>query len=349
MQDVHLDLLSGAIASGATRFVVGPLDVVKIRFQVQSTRPGQSIQYTSIPQAFRHIVKAEGFLALWKGNMSAIAMYLPWGSIQFATFHSARRFLWPDKTPANLSTLQNLTCGSLAGLMCTLATYPFDFLRTRMAVQQNTTIMSVPLRTFAREAMQDHGIRGIYVGLWPAIIGQLPYTAFSFTVYHGLKSKLDPTSSGSTTVSLTSGLVAGTASKLLTMPLDVIKKRYQTMNYDLVRPYPARTMLASAANSGTKSSTNVSRGFSSAAACSRSQAKVGVATGARVTPRDMRYTGVLNTAVTIARTEGTLALYRGSVLSILKAAPAAAVNFTAYEYVRRVLVAVCDDGTERDR
>lgn len=331
MRDVPLDLLSGAVASGVTRFVVGPLDVVKIRFQVQSTSGMQPVQYTSISQAFRQIVRSEGVLALWKGNLSAIGMYVPWGSIQFATFHGARRFFWPNTPTSELSTLQTLTCGSLAGLMCTLATYPLDFLRTRMAVQQNSTPLASPIRAVIKQATADRGVRGLYVGLAPAIVGQLPYTALSFTVYHGLKSKMESSGMQSTTVSLSCGLVAGIASKILTMPLDVIKKRFQTMNYEFRNT--TRTPLQHSSPSLKLESATISAATHTKAFASSIHS---AASSPHASPS---YSSIIDCARTIVRNEGVLALYRGCTLSIMKAAPAAAVNFVAYEHIRKLLAA----------
>lgn len=65
---VASDALAGALAGAVSRFIVGPLDVVKIRFQVQlepisyshtapTKRPSH---YTGFVNAFRTIVAEEG-------------------------------------------------------------------------------------------------------------------------------------------------------------------------------------------------------------------------------------------------------------------------------------------------
>ena len=65
--------LAGALSGAIARFVIGPLDVLKIRFQVQ-VEPIQRLsksKYTSIPQAFRLILKEEGIQVLfWYGVLS---------------------------------------------------------------------------------------------------------------------------------------------------------------------------------------------------------------------------------------------------------------------------------------
>lgn len=69
-QRAFLDATAGAMAGCVARFAVGPLDVLKIRFQVQlepfqrkgaTLLPGQlAPKYTSLAQAFRTIVREEG-------------------------------------------------------------------------------------------------------------------------------------------------------------------------------------------------------------------------------------------------------------------------------------------------
>ena len=54
---------AGAMAGAVARFVVGPLDVVKIRFQVQLepiAAGGLPSKYTSLHQAFTTILREEG-------------------------------------------------------------------------------------------------------------------------------------------------------------------------------------------------------------------------------------------------------------------------------------------------
>ena len=72
-QRAWVDAGAGAIAGCVARFAVGPLDVLKIRFQVQlephlrkgaAALPGQlPPKYTSMGQALRTIVREEGILA----------------------------------------------------------------------------------------------------------------------------------------------------------------------------------------------------------------------------------------------------------------------------------------------
>ena len=69
---VQLSATAGALAGAVARFVVSPLDVIKIRFQVQIEPIAQGgrhlSKYTSLKQAVTTIVKEEGIQVRRKGT-----------------------------------------------------------------------------------------------------------------------------------------------------------------------------------------------------------------------------------------------------------------------------------------
>jgi solute carrier family 25 thiamine pyrophosphate transporter 19 len=87
--------ISGAIAGVCSRLVIAPLDVVKIRFQLQSERVSLLVhnpqqKYQSIFQSIRLIIKEEGIRGLWKGNVAATYLYFTYGGVQFWCYHQIK-------------------------------------------------------------------------------------------------------------------------------------------------------------------------------------------------------------------------------------------------------------------
>ena len=141
------------------RFVISPLDVVKIRLQLQAhdARPkpragaraaaaaADGPTYRGIAGTMRQIVAHEGVGGLWKGNIPAELLYVCYGPVQFVTFKECALAL-QRVAPHTTADLRHLLAGSAAGAAATVATYPLDLLRTRFAAQglQRVCISSPP-------------------------------------------------------------------------------------------------------------------------------------------------------------------------------------------------------------
>lgn len=151
------DILAGAFAGCVARMLTAPFDVIKIRFQLQNNADKK---YTSVLQSLRSIVTEEGFFSLWKGNVSALYLWVSYSMIQFATydvlknlgetildpFEQRRGDTDAKKTPIQSSSSKSqwsafkrslvlFVAGAGAGMIATATTYPFDITRTQFALQ----------------------------------------------------------------------------------------------------------------------------------------------------------------------------------------------------------------------
>ncbi|KAB2062811.1 hypothetical protein ERO13_A10G163400v2 [Gossypium hirsutum] len=309
-----LDASAGAISGGISRTVTSPLDVIKIRFQVQLEPTSSwallrgdlsgSSKYTGMSQATKDILREEGLPGFWRGNVPALLMVMPYTAIQFAVLHKLKTFAsGSSKTVDHLSISPYLSyiSGGLAGCAATVGSYPFDLLRTILASQGEPKVYPT-MRSALFDIISTRGFRGLYAGLSPTLVEIVPYAGLQFGTYDTFKrwamtwnrSRSFNTSS-TTDHSLSSfqlficGLAAGTCAKLVCHPLDVVKKRFQIEGLQRHPKY-----------------------------------------GARVDHR--AYKNMFDALQRILQSEGWHGLYKGIVPSTIKAAPAGAVTFVAYEF-----------------
>lgn len=295
----------GAVSGFLTRIAVQPLDVLKIRFQLQSEPIRQkfvagkpiSAKYSGIIQALCLIVKEEGFSALWKGHVPAQGLSLIYGSAQFATFEFLQRMVSRNSSKRNekpsMNTAMPFISGGIAGTTATFICHPLDVVRTRFVAQGEPKIYTGIIQG-VRCMLKEGGISTFYKGFTPTLIAIFPNASFHFGFYHVLRQALQRYINEKDVLwvpsrsiqSLACGAISGMASKILLLPFDVIKKRLQIQGFEQARQ-------------------------------SFGQVKV--------------YTGMSNCFWTIISDEGISGLYKGAAASVLKSSIVVALTFASYE------------------
>ena len=288
-------LVSGAASGMICRTIAQPLDVIKIRFQLQIEPISKSAihasKYTGISHTIRVMLREEGIRSFWKGLMASQLISICYTPIQFTAFYFFTEQSVTKLGFRSTSPLTHLSCGSLAGMVAIVAAHPFDTLRTRMVGQGEPKLYRNQIHA-CKLILRHEGISGLYRGLLPnvALVGpQAGATFFSYEVCKQFWGKLmpDPALKEGLLCNLSSGAVSGIFSKSLIYPLDSIKKRLQVQGFE-----EARNKFGS-----TRS-----------------------------------YRGVIDCTVKICREEGFFGLYKGFLPSIYKAAAVTALNFAIFEY-----------------
>ncbi|KAL8168143.1 hypothetical protein V2J09_009642 [Rumex salicifolius] len=316
-----VDASAGAISGAISRTVTSPLDVIKIRFQVQlepttswallNKNLHGSSKYTSMIQAAKDIFREEGLRGFWRGNVPALLMVVPYTSIQFTVLHKFKTYIAGSSKAddhIHLSPYLSYVSGALAGCTATIGSYPFDLIRTVLASQGEPKVYP-NMRSAFVSIFNTRGLKGLYAGLSPTLIEIIPYAGLQFGTYDTFKrwmmewNQIRSPDSSVGTDSISSfqlflcGIAAGTSAKAVCHPLDVLKKRFQVEGLERHPRYGARVEL--------------------------------------ITNRNM-----LEALSIILKKEGWAGLYKGIVPSIIKAAPAGAVTFVAYEAISEWLESI---------
>jgi solute carrier family 25 (mitochondrial thiamine pyrophosphate transporter), member 19 len=220
------------------RFVIAPLDVVKIRLQLQthslsdpfshspSKLRGSPIYKGTLP-TIKRILRDEGLTGLWKGNVPAELMYVSYSAIQFTAYRSVTLGLQSafgeHKLPA---AAESLIAGASAGAVATMATYPLDLLRTRFAAQGNEKVYS-SLYASIRQITQQEGPSGFYRGLSAGVGQIMPYMGILFAVYDTLRQPVTDLKLPFGIGDVLTGGIASVTAKTIVFPFDLIRKRLQ--------------------------------------------------------------------------------------------------------------------------
>ncbi|KAM6216855.1 mitochondrial coenzyme A transporter SLC25A42 [Rhynchocyon petersi] len=237
--DVLSSLLSGALAGALAKTAVAPLDRTKIIFQVSSKR-------FSAKEAFRLLYYTylnEGFFSLWRGNSATMVRVVPYAAIQFSAHEEYKRVLgrYYGFCGDALPPWPRLLAGALAGTTAASLTYPLDLVRARMAVTPKEMYSNI-FHVFIRISREE-GLKTLYHGFTPTLLGVIPYAGLSFFTYETLKN-LHKEYSGHRQPypfeRMIFGACAGIIGQSASYPLDVVRRRMQTAG---VTGYPRTSIV----------------------------------------------------------------------------------------------------------
>ncbi|XP_038845322.1 mitochondrial thiamine pyrophosphate carrier-like [Salvelinus fontinalis] len=235
--------LSGSAAGMVTRALISPLDVIKIRFQLQIERVSSRHpegKYWGLFQASRCILAEEGLPAFWKGHIPAQLLSVCFGAVQFASFEFLTEMTHKSTVYDSQTAGVHFVCGGLAACSATVACQPLDTLRTRFAAQGEPKVYH-SLRHAVSTMYRTEGALGFYRGLGPTLVAVFPYAGLQFFFYKVLKNLMGPppkdSNVGGNLRSLLCGSCAGVISKTMTYPFDLIKKRLQVGGFEEARAH----------------------------------------------------------------------------------------------------------------
>jgi solute carrier family 25 protein 16 len=213
----------------------------------------------------------------------------PYAALNFMCYEQYKRVL-----PAEYlgQPLQRLLAGSSAGATAVFFTYPFDYVRAVLAYQVKTKRYRGITHAIVL-SLREGGIRALYKGFGPTMLGILPYAGLSFSTYETLKQylfqrypeeTLDEDGRMRVPYKLLCGAVAGAVAQTGAYPLDVIRRHMQL--YGLATEIP-------------------------------------------------KYRNTWDALQTIVAKNGIKGLFVGLSINYFKVAPAMALSFVSYEYLKR--------------
>ena len=208
--------MAGAMAGIFSRTMTAPIDRVKLVMQLQRvppiTSPSKSAEVQSPMnnrsawKVCQQIYSTEGGLrAFWRGNSPNVIRQAGASALNFMFMDGYKAIISPimNSTLAFPSNRSNETrkkrraivsaflSGGLAGGTTTTFLYPFEFMRTRLALDVGPSRMYPRgMRDVFLKICKTDGIRGMYQGYGVALTGVVIYRALHLGGYDACKTEL---------------------------------------------------------------------------------------------------------------------------------------------------------------
>jgi len=192
-----IDFLMGGVSAAVSKTAAAPIERVKLLIQNQDEMIKQGRldkPYGGIGECFSRVIKDEGFVALWRGNLANVIRYFPTQALNFAFKDQFKRMFAVPKTAPYWKTFSaNIASGGLAGASSLFFVYSLDYARTRLANDNKAAKKGGGERQFNglidvyKKTLKTDGITGLYRGFVISAVGIVVYRGLYFGLYDSLK------------------------------------------------------------------------------------------------------------------------------------------------------------------
>ncbi len=211
---------------GITHASVTPLDLVKVRRQVDSKL------YTGNFQAWGHIYRTEGLRGIFTGWGPTFLGYSAQGAFKYGWYEYFKKTysdLAGPEAAYKYKTALYLSASASAEFLADIALCPFEAIKVRM--QATIPAQYTGTMDGLRKIVGAEGVAGLYKGLYPLWGRQIPYTMMKFASFETIVemiyarlpgSKSDYGKGAQTGVSFVAGYTAGILCAIVSHPADVM-------------------------------------------------------------------------------------------------------------------------------
>ncbi|KAL4805937.1 mitochondrial carrier domain-containing protein [Aspergillus unguis] len=217
------EVISGGTAGACQVVFTNPLEIVKIRLQVQG-EIAKNVEGAPRRSAL-WIVKNLGLVGLYKGASACLLRDVPFSAIYFPTYSHLKTDFFGESRTHKLGVVQLLTAGAIAGMPAAYLTTPCDVIKTRLQVEARKGEKAYTgLRHAAVSIMKDEGFKAFFKGGPARILRSSPQFGFTLAAYEVLQKWL-PMPGSSHEVSPTGQVEPGVGVPIAKEPLPYLRSR----------------------------------------------------------------------------------------------------------------------------
>ncbi|KAL4740024.1 mitochondrial carrier domain-containing protein [Aspergillus similis] len=220
------EVLAGGSAGACQVVFTNPLEIVKIRLQVQGElAKNAGVEGAAPRRSALWIVRNLGLVGLYKGASACLLRDVPFSAIYFPTYSHLKSDFFGESRTHKLGVLQLLTAGAIAGMPAAYLTTPCDVIKTRLQVEARKGEKAYTgLRHAAVTIFKDEGFKAFFKGGPARILRSSPQFGFTLAAYEVLQKWL-PMPGSERDVSPTGQVEPGVGVPVAKEPLPYLRSR----------------------------------------------------------------------------------------------------------------------------
>ncbi|KAF9425419.1 hypothetical protein BGZ94_007536 [Podila epigama] len=223
MSDSTVHAIAGAGGGIISMALTYPLITISSRLQVQKNKESKDA-YKNTSDAVQKILAKEGIAGLYSGLDSALFGI----SLTNYCYYYFYEFTKSIINKAQMSTIESMSAGAVAGAATVLITNPIWVINTRISTRNAGEPNARPLGTLetAREMIKDKGFKSFWQGVAPALI-LVANPIIQYTVFEKIKARIIKTRALTSFDFFLLGAISKLAATSITYPYIVVKSRMQ--------------------------------------------------------------------------------------------------------------------------
>jgi solute carrier family 25 (mitochondrial aspartate/glutamate transporter), member 12/13 len=219
------ELLSGGTAGACQVVFTNPLEIVKIRLQVQG-EVARTVEGAPRRSA-GWIIKNLGLVGLYKGASACLMRDVPFSAIYFPAYAHLKKDYFGESPEKKLGILQLLTAGAIAGMPAAYFTTPFDVIKTRLQVEARKGQTSYNgIAHCARSILREEGFKAFFKGGPARILRSSPQFGCTLAAFELLQTLVPfPGHRKEEKMGMVSSTQPGLVPKVAQAPLGFLRSR----------------------------------------------------------------------------------------------------------------------------
>ena len=222
--------------------------------------------------------------------------------------------------------MESLVAGMIAGTVSVIFTYPLDLTRAQLAVlkKQKPHHQTIPnsntggsFWSVLTDNYKYRGAPGLFRGIGPTLLGILPYSGIAFALNEQGKREIEHLTGREVTTfeRIQCGALAGLVAQTITYPIEVTRRRMQTIGIVGIHNDSALAAVESADRTNNTKGNNAST--------------------ARSPPIPSRPPGLRRTIQDLYAEQGTRGFMKGVSMNWMKGPVAFGISFTAFDHIQK--------------
>ncbi|XP_065175907.1 probable mitochondrial glutathione transporter SLC25A39 [Sycon ciliatum] len=183
-------IVCGSSSRSLAVLAICPIEMIRTKMQSQALS-----SHRGLKSVLKEAIQLDGVWSLWRGMVPMLWRDVPFSAIYWCSYEVMKsRAVREGRT---ISTVEAFTAGAAAGTTAAILTNPFDVVKTYWQVEVgDRRCKAVPKHPAPTVSMgdcmgrivNDHGVRGLFVGLAPRVSKVAPACAIMISSYEFCKT-----------------------------------------------------------------------------------------------------------------------------------------------------------------